>query len=251
MFGTIRKHQNWLWYIIIFFIVVSFVVYFSPYQKVNDASTQSNFGKINGKEITRGQWETARRETHLFHYLRYKSWPGSSDAARQTGFDVERETYNRLFLLEKMAEMKLQVSPEAAAKWITQVLGSSDDKPFDFRFYDRFVTEALIPHGITGADFEQFAAHEVARQHLIAVHGQSGRLVTPQEAEFLYRRENQPLDTEIVLVEATNFLSKVQVTPAALAQFYTNNQAAYYLPDRMQVQFIKYDTTNFLVQAAT
>ncbi|MBC8002423.1 MAG: hypothetical protein H7X97_07530, partial [Opitutaceae bacterium] len=44
---------------------------------------------------------------------------------------------------------------------------------------------------------------------------------------------------------------KVQVTPAALAQFYTNNQAAYYLPDRMQVQFIKYDTTNFLVQAAT
>ena len=251
MFGTIRKHQNWLWYIIIAFIVVSFVVYFSPYSKVHDTNTKTDFGKINGKEITRAQWNTAFRETHLFHYLRYQSWPGASEAARQSGFDVEREAYNRLFLIEKMAELNLQVSPEAAAKWITQVLGSSDDKPFDVRLYDLFVTERLKPHGITSADFEQFAAHEVARQHLIAVHGQSGRLVPPQEAEFLYRRENQPLDTEIVLVEATNYLSKVQVTPAVLAQFYTNNQAAYFLPERIQVQFIKYDTTNFLAQAAT
>ena len=249
MFGTIRKHQNWLWYIIIFVIVVSFVVYFSPYSKIHDTTAKTDLGKINGRDITRAQWNTAFRETHIFHFLRYKSWPGGSETARQTGFDVEREAYNRVFLIAKMAELNIQVSPESAAKWITEVLRASDDQPFDFRLYDQFVTQALKPHKITGADFEQFAAHEVGRQHLIALHGQSGRLVTPQEAEFLYRRENQPLDTEIVLVEATNYLSKVPVTPSALAQFYTNNQAAYFLPERIQVQFIRYDTTNYLGQA--
>ena len=36
MFGTIRKHQTWLWAVIITLTIISFVVFFSPYSKLNN-----------------------------------------------------------------------------------------------------------------------------------------------------------------------------------------------------------------------
>jgi len=44
-------------------------------------------------------------------------------------------------------------------------------------------------------------------------------------------------------------LSTVTVTPAAVAQFYTNYLAAYRLPDRVQVSYVAFELTNFLAQA--
>jgi len=35
MFGTIRKHQTWLWAIIITLTIISFVIYFGPQSRVS------------------------------------------------------------------------------------------------------------------------------------------------------------------------------------------------------------------------
>ena len=53
MFGTIRKHQTWLWAVIITVIIFSFVIYFSPYSKMNDSRRGPvNLGSINGERIS-------------------------------------------------------------------------------------------------------------------------------------------------------------------------------------------------------
>ena len=66
--------------------------------------------------------------------------------------------------------------------------------------------------------------------------GSSGRLVTPGEAESLYRSEHRSLVTKLVWFSASNYLNAVAVTPAVLAQFYTNGElATYRIPDRVQV----------------
>jgi hypothetical protein len=108
------------------------------------------------------------------------------------------------------------------------------------------VKERFQPRGISSEDFERFARHEVGQQHLISLYGLSGRLVTPQEAESLYREENESASTEAVFFSATNYLSKVSVTPAALGEYYTNNMADYRLPERVAVKYVKFVTTNFL-----
>ena len=48
---------------------------------------------------------------------------------------------------------------------------------------------------------------------------------------------------------ASNYLAQVAVAPAAVAQFYTNNMAVYREPDRVEVNYLAYDLTNYLAAA--
>jgi hypothetical protein len=74
-------------------------------------------------------------------------------------------------------------------------------------------------------------------------------LITPQEAAGIYQREHQELSSQIVFFSATNYLSQVAATPEAVAQFYTNYLAAYRLPDRLQVNYVEFNMTNFFAQS--
>ena len=55
MFGTIRKHQQWLWVIIIAGVIFSFVIFFGPAQpSLSDLTGGGeSFGTLNGKPLTR------------------------------------------------------------------------------------------------------------------------------------------------------------------------------------------------------
>ncbi len=66
MFGTIRKHQTWLWAIIITVVIISFVVFFSPYSRMNDSHRVSaNLGSINGETISQEEYVKAYKEICL------------------------------------------------------------------------------------------------------------------------------------------------------------------------------------------
>ncbi|HOW80643.1 MAG TPA: SurA N-terminal domain-containing protein, partial [Verrucomicrobiota bacterium] len=80
MFGTIRKHQNWLWAIIITLTIISFVVFFSPYSKMHDATTGS-YGSIGGKKVTQEDYLKAQREVYLRYFFMTGRWP-DQDAQR-------------------------------------------------------------------------------------------------------------------------------------------------------------------------
>src|SRR5688572_18612362 len=101
MFGTIRRHQNWLWAIIIA-VIISFVVFFSPTANLGDRGPSVNFGTIGGRPITQQDIAASRKETALFYFLRFGDWPENQEMMRQFNFDIERETYNRLLLVEQM-----------------------------------------------------------------------------------------------------------------------------------------------------
>ncbi len=78
MFGTIRKHQTWLWAIIITFTIISFVVFFSPYSKLNPGQGQVRLGSINGKAITEEALIQAQREAMLqYFFMSGGRWPDS------------------------------------------------------------------------------------------------------------------------------------------------------------------------------
>ncbi|MEO5803370.1 MAG: SurA N-terminal domain-containing protein [Verrucomicrobiota bacterium] len=249
MIGTIRKHQQWLWVIIILAIIVSFVVYFSPNQTgLFDDEGSYNFGTIKDRPITRDEFRSAQSEIVLFYFLRFGKWP-SKDELQQTGFDLERETYNRILLIEKLKQLNINVTTEATAKWIAEVFRGKDDQTFPMERYEAFVKNELTPNRLTTDDFYRFARHQIGQQHLISVYGLGGKLIAPQEAESFYRRLNEPVATEAVLFSATNYLAKVSATPEVLGQFYTNNMAEYRLPERVQANYVKWEATNFLADA--
>ena len=152
-------------------------------------------------------------------------------------------------MLEKVRELRVEVSEEAAADWIAATFRDRESGKFSPAVYRRFVQTELPRARLSEGDFLRFARHEAGIQHLLSLAGLSGALITPREAEALCRHENEQVNTEVVLFSASNHLASVTVTPDPLMAFYTNYASRYRVPERVQVSYVKFDRTNFLAEA--
>lgn len=250
MFGTIRRHQKWLWIAISTVTIVSFVAFFSPQQSRQSGwtSLHDTVGSIDGRPVSRDDYLDAYRESQLRYLFSYGEWPGNDALSRQSGL-LERETRNRLFLIDKINQTGIRVGESSIALWIADAFRDRENRSFRRDSYDQFVKSALPTHGLTEADFQRFVRHEVGIQHLVSLAGTAGKLVTPQEAERLLRREKEAAEAAVVFMSSSNFLSQVVVEPDAVATYYTNRQADYRIPDRVQVSYVKFASSNYFAEA--
>ncbi len=159
------------------------------------------------------------------------------------GWDIEARTYQRLFVSAKIQELNIQVNDDAMVRAVKRMFGVDANAPLPIDF-NEFVKTKLNQNGVSEEDFQRFVRHQVGQQQLIALFGMNGALITPKEAESFYRRENEPMATEVAYFTMSNFLAQVTATPKAIEEYYTNNQAAYRLPDKVQVEYVKFDLTN-------
>jgi hypothetical protein len=244
MFGTIRKHQTWLWAVIITLTIISFVVFFSPYTKMNANVRAGNHGSINGKKITDQQFIEAYREVHLHHFMMSGRWP---DEDKTSGFDPERETYNWLFVVQKQQDLGVHVSDEAASQMARNMLHNFER--LGVTSPQIFFQKILGPKGYQPDDFERFVRHFVGIQELIATVGLSGKLIPPDQAKALYERDHQDLASQAVFFQATNYEAGITVAPETLVQYYSNRVANYIIPEKVQVNYVRFSVTNYLPQA--
>ena len=243
MFGTIRRHQNWLWLIIIAVIIVSFVIFFSPdaqWSGSGRSTAQVNFGSIDGKPIGHDEFMEAYAESKLNEFFRNTSgkWPGNEEAVQQS---LQRNAIYRVLLVKKLKELDIKVSETAVARLAHDRIG---DYPLA-----NFAKDHLQNGGVTIEDFERFMRHEAGIQQLVGVAALSAKMLNPQEAEVLYRKENQEVATEVAIFSSSNLLDKVTLAPGVVGQFYTNRLAAYRLPERIQVSYLDFAASNFLADA--
>jgi hypothetical protein len=247
MFGTIRKHQTWLWVIIITLTVISFVIYFNPSTQYGNEVAVGDFGTIGGEKITMEKFTAAQREVFLRYFTSYGDWPDKD--AKNSGFDIERDTFHRLFLLHKIKELNIHISPAVVAQLANDILRSiGGGTPVTLEV---LVSRKLSERSLTAVDFERFVRNEVAILELVALLGGSGRLVTPDEARAVYARENEELSAQIVSFLAVNYLPNVTVSTQAVAHFYTNQMPRYRLPERVQVSCVAFSVSNYLAEAET
>jgi hypothetical protein len=246
MFGTIRRHSSWLWFIIIAGMIVS-LLWWTDQTTGRQGGGGANAGKapkVNGKNITPQMLQDFGREVRLLYFLNFRQWPEQdSQRAREIGFDLDNEAYLRLFRVAKAEEAGIQVSDELLRSLTTRLLG---DFPVD-----KFAREVLQPVGLTLEDFERFVTHDAAIQQLGNVVGAAGRMITPAEAEEVYRRERQEIAGDIVFFTASNYMDKVAVTNGALTNFFASPQmmSRYRVPDRVSVSYIEMPKSNFMAQA--
>src|SRR5882672_4471978 len=190
MFGTIRKHQQWLWAIIITLTIVSFLIFFSPAGKANNARrAPDNYGSINGQRVSRQDFLEAWRDLDLNYFFRSGgSWPNEN--AKKVDFDQQTESYQWLLLLQKAEQMGIHVSSDMVVQLAKAMLSQFQRAEIN---PDIFVQKVLQPHGLRLEDFERFVRHLATIQELSATVSLSGKLVTPQEARELYAREHEEL----------------------------------------------------------
>jgi hypothetical protein len=248
MIGTIRKHSKWLWLIIIVATVISFVFWGAAPSRMTRGGGEAsgNLGSIYGHKITPDAYRNAQAGFYFFYWFRAGEWPDKNP--NLSGAELAREVYLRLMLLQKANDLSIYVGDDqvvAAANEMLRSIGRNGQAvPLG-----EFVKQVLQPKGFTAGDFESYVREQLVIQQLQQAIGLTGELITPQEAAAAYQRDHQELSAQIVFFSASNYLSSVTVTPAAVAQFYTNYLAKYRLPDRMQVSYVAFELTNFLAAA--
>ena len=249
MFGTIRKHQTWLWAVIIFATIVSFVIFFTPTSgKGGRGVPEGSFGSLDGRPITRQMYLKCYSEVMLGFLMRYGTWPDGSEA-KKFGVSLKNETYSRLALIHEFDSMGIKVEESAVAQWINDRLSDPKQPGSGKLVYERLVSLELPKRGLYEADFQRYARHEVALMHLAAVAGTLGKLVPPREALTAFKQERESVDASAALFSTSNYLASVKIDPAALAQFFTNRMSVYRTPERMQVNYVRFASSNFTAQA--
>src|SRR6185436_14842297 len=190
MFGSFRRHQQWLWILIATVTILSFVVFFSPDAKWrNDKPQKVDLGSFNNRPIEREDYLAALKEAKLTHFMRTggREWPGNDENANRT---LQRDAIFRLFLLDRIKDLEISVSENAVARAARERLG---DFPAE-----KFEAEYLHNQGLNLEDFERYIRHEAEIQQLVSVAAASSKLLQPREAEILYRKEHEQAATDVV-----------------------------------------------------
>jgi len=247
MFGTIRRHQKWLWAVIITLTVISFVIYFSPYSKMNSSERRGpvDLGTLNGQRISEESFWSAEHEIAL----RYFIMSGGRAPDEETRHNFERETLQWLFVIDKQDQFDIHIAPDRVAEVARNMVLASFQRAGAGNVSPEGAARALEGNGFQPGDLERYAQHYLGLQELIATFGLSGKLATPEEIKELYVREHQELATDALFFNASNYLAKVTVAAEALNQFYSNQMAEYRVPERVQVSYVKFPVTNLWAKA--
>src|SRR4026208_1458664 len=98
MIGTIRKHQTWLWFVIIIIISVTMIFFFSSDVSLTNrrGRVSADWGSIKGTPITGVEYRNSLNEIKI-RYLLNTGKPPPNDENTKTS--LERETISRVFLI--------------------------------------------------------------------------------------------------------------------------------------------------------
>ena len=246
MIGTIRKHSKVLWWTIVPLTIITFVIFMGQGGARNGGQARAGLGTIYGQTVTPETLDAAKRAYFIDYWLRRQQFPDRDPSL--TRLDIDRDIYERLILTGKAKQLGIHVSEDAQVAGANSILRSigrnGEAVPMD-----AFVSQVLQPEGLTPADFQRFVEDDLAIQQLINTLGMSGALVTPQDASQIYDRDHQEVSAQAVFFSGTNYISQVPVTPAAVGLFYTNYMAHYRLNDRVRVNYVTWELSNFLAAA--
>src|SRR5882757_4701366 len=103
MFGTIRKHQKWLWFVIVGIMIASMALWSSSFGKQNAGSRRvGDFGLLDNKPITPAEFLAARTEVSFLYFLNTGEWPDAGPVRQ--GFDVQQQTFFRVLLIRRLQD---------------------------------------------------------------------------------------------------------------------------------------------------
>ena len=212
---------------------------------------EANFGTIYGHELTGEEVAQAKRDFYLFYLINYGEWPDKN--ASITENQIEQQTYLNLLFAGKAKTLGVSVPDNVVEDAASQMLrlpalARAVGTPGQAVPMEKFQA-VLKQKGFTDEDFQHSVRSQLIVEQLRILQGLPGSLVTPHEANAMYDREHEQVVAQAVFFATSNYLSQVSVPPGAVGQFFSNNLAYYKTPDRVQVNYVWFNITNYLADA--
>ncbi len=146
--------------------------------------------------------------------------------------------YERMLELEAK-RLGIRASGEELAERIRQLLPAALAGG-TFVSRERYDAEVQQRFGMSVSEFEELVRQGLLEEkfHRLVTDGVS---VTPDEVQQEFRRRNEKIKIEYVVIKPEGLESKIEVTDAELAPYFEKNKARYVVPERRVVRYALLD----------
>ncbi|MCX7825489.1 MAG: peptidyl-prolyl cis-trans isomerase [Verrucomicrobiae bacterium] len=225
---------------LVFAVIIAFVFWGPQVGRGGRLRGQSP-GKIQGQPVSLQEFEQARRAVLFLHYLR----SGEIADARQASRQLDRLAWLRLVELRQVRRMGLRVPEERVAEFIRELPLFQERGRFSPERYRQFVQATLPLLRMNEAEFHATIAEQRATDMMRDIVASTAK-VTPLEARQVYDQAHQMITVSVVYFSATNYLGRVQLAVGDIEDEFNKNAAAYRIPPRVKVRYIKIAADAFL-----
>lgn len=230
--GFMRRHRGWLKYMLLLVVLAFIILYIPAFQDADAGGPGEVVARVGGEAVTAAEFQRA--------YLRERQRlaGGGMDPAmlEQLGLrdQVLQMLIDRKLVVQEARRLGLGVDDETVAREIARAPA--------FHSRGRFVGPEEIRRqlALQGRSEEEFT--ESVREELIARRLEAlvtdGVQVSDQEAELEFRRRNEKVKLEYVLVDAAPFRAQVSAEEPELAERFQSRRESYRLPERRVLGYL-------------
>ncbi len=238
MFALFRKNKEAVKkYLLIFFLGIvslSMVVVMAPLPSGDTSRPESNvLASIGGTNITSAELDQTIRD-------RFKNSPMGFDKRMvpMVAPSVFDQMVIEQILLQQAGKMGVEVSDGEVLKTFQRIPWLYPDGTFVGT--DRAADLVAQNTGKTLAQFESMLRDSLLEEKIRSI-VTDGVQVTPAEVLAQFRHRNTKTKIDYVLIDPSQFLKDVKVTPEGLEAFFKKDPAHYKLSEQRQVRYVVID----------
>jgi peptidyl-prolyl cis-trans isomerase D len=204
------------------------------------AESPTAIADVGGREISVA--DVQRRLQRLEQQQRIAG-PLRAFYARQI---VDQLVFSHLLELEAR-RLGIRVSDEERAERIRLFLPTAFEGN-RFVGMERYSSEVEMRFGMSVAEFEELVSQSLLEEKFRRL-VTDGISVSPQEIEEEFRRRNEKVKLEYVVVKPEELQAQVPATDAELASYFEKNRARYTVPEKRSARFVLLDLNDLRARA--
>ena len=234
--GFMRRHRRWL-YGFLWLVIAAFIILYIPaFQGASEKGAGATLVEVGSMPITVGEYQkayTRQREMYLSMYQ------GRLDNEQLKRMGLEEQTLQSLIddRVLQLEARRLGISVDDET--LRQRLATAPEFQVDGRFMGGDeLRRRLEMQGVSVAEFEQELRRRILRERVASL-VTDGVMVSPKEAEDEYRRRNEQVKAEYVMVPAE--VSSVAAPEAEVRARFDASKDRYAFPERRVLSYLLLD----------
>jgi peptidyl-prolyl cis-trans isomerase D len=234
--GFMRRHRRWL-YGFLWLVIAAFIILYIPaFQGASEQGAGATLVEVGSMPITVGEYQKAYlRQREMYQSL----YQGRLDNEAIKRMGLEEQTLQSLIddRVLQLEARRLGISVDDET--LRQRLATSPEFQVDGRFMGADeLRRRLEMEGIPVGEFEQELRRRLLRERLASL-VTDGVMVSPREAQEEFRRRNEQVKAEYVMVPAE--VSSVAVTDDEVRARFEAGKDRYAFPERRVLSYLLLD----------
>ncbi len=267
MFGTVRKHSQPLWIVIIIMVVISFVVYFTPgydpFENQGGTATEIDVELSFARQQV--LLEQALNMSQQFGGFLPPSLNAQALAGQFRDQDLNRDgevdvsgldyaAHMRLLRLRKAASLGIIVSDNMVIARLEQMFSNPNDKKFSQDAYTGFLTQyrnaGLLGSGKDGEEqFQELIREQISFQQLDTLMTRSVGFFTDEATADQQAMDNKLYTAQAVFFSTSNRTDSVTNFASIATNFYPTVIDRYFIQPKRQVAYVLFPVAPYLEDA--